>query len=732
MSERRTPPSVFRKRQAAIGVLAIAVMAMCLSAWVAPASGAVTFNPAAPVSVSSGLTHQPLTTWGTTCNYNGFLWDWYLDSTTGSVYYSTSTDGLAYSSVITPFTMANLPTTGTGLITSAYVAMMCHNNIFMAAWMDNSRGAGKWQIDFETCTLNTAGTVTCTQSNGFNSHGQLFNFATSSSVFAIRYLNGFYWVMANNQGVGRAILSSAANAVGSCVAGVCSINNDSAQNAPYDMGWTGSLYVNVGGCSAGLSSIVCSYRTSLNGISWTAFNSFASVNGGNAFVFSSSNAIGGDTAVVSSPANGGVYVFYMESHSGGNCATTNCIEATLIQAYGAIVQTTIFGSATANSPVAATTDGSGQVFAVIQQNGAYAFTTNGVTGTWTGSPYTGSGASPSSTMTVGLGDSMTSGMTGFIISTATTSSTYTVYAQLFGSFTSSASGGTGTFTLGSCPTKNTATATLANNTVYMYTTTALPGGTNINTVTTSLAATSAPAASETLYLAVYVTTFTGPVTPANPLQLTAQKSFVISAGTKNQILSWALSVPIQVATSASSTYTYGIAVLGNSKLSINDSSLSGMVTATTSGGVLPAFITGTSSTGTELYLCASATFQTIVTTTVTSTTTSTVTSGGSATTTISTTTTLTSLSSNAALGNSVGVAFVLLILLAPAFAIAIPLGVYTKSPIGAGLGFVSGLAIGALLGNQGGLIPFSVLAGMMIVIILLIVGFIFALRGSGG
>lgn len=297
----------------------------------------------------------------------------------------------------------------------------------------------------------------------------------------------------------------------------------------------------------------------------------------------------------------------------------------------------------------------------------------------------------------------------------------------------------GTTTIGSCPAKNTATTALVNNTVYLWGGSGLAGET-INNLQIQVASSNpSGVATEPLILGVYEMSASASPSPGvwpilsatYPYQLVAQKLFVLTAGryTTSGNLNWAPGVGIQ-----GQGQPFAIAVLGNNKISINNSALSGMTTASYGGAGLPTTISSTSASATELFFCGSLSFQTVLTTTVVSvsTTTSTVTTNGGFTTTISTTTTLTSLSANAALGNSVGVAFLLLILLAPAFALAIPLGVYTRSAIGAGLGFVSGLAIGALLGNQGGLIPFSVLAGLMVVIVLLIVGFIFALKGGNG
>lgn len=175
-----------------------------------------------------------------------------------------------------------------------------------------------------------------------------------------------------------------------------------------------------------------------------------------------------------------------------------------------------------------------------------------------------------------------------------------------------------TVILGSCPNKNTATFTMVNNTEYFYTGT-LQANEIINTVTVAVAKVTSVIPPQTLTIGVYVTPNPGAISVANPFLLAAAYTFPpLSGGTSNKILS--VNIGQQFTSQPGSTF--GIAVLGDSKIQLNQSSLSGLSTGATSGGILSASFTSLTSVTTQIYLCSSLTVQAISTVTVSTTLTS--------------------------------------------------------------------------------------------------------------
>lgn len=286
---------------------------------------------------------------------------------------------------------------------------------------------------------------------------------------------------------------------------------------------------------------------------------------------------------------------------------------------------------------------------------------------------------------------------------------------------------TGTINLGSCPTKNTATTTLANNTQYFWTGTVI-SGMSINTISAEVASVnSGHVASETLYFAFYATGSAGGISATNPLLLGGFKTWTLSATSVPQLLSWASSVTLNTPSGG----TWAISLLGNSKIVINQSSLSGMFTGASAAGPLPAVtFTSLSANAAQLYFCANGTFQTVVTTTIVSTSTIT-TGGGTATVTTTTTSTATSIDAATAATTSIGAALLIIIILLPAVLLTFALGVTTKSPSAAGMGFVAGLTIGTAIGNRAGLVPFYLVAIMVVVMIFIIIGLLLFSRAQG-
>lgn len=171
-----------------------------------------------------------------------------------------------------------------------------------------------------------------------------------------------------------------------------------------------------------------------------------------------------------------------------------------------------------------------------------------------------------------------------------------------------------TQTLGFCPSKNTATTSLTNSTVYYYEGTSVASST-LASVSTFVASITG-SVSQTLYVGVYEGTQGQPVSATYPLNLVQGVGFSLSSGTKNSPINW---VPSAVGTIPSGTI-YAIAVLGNSKIALNQSATSGMYSVSSSS--LPPTITSQSVNGAQLYLCSTASYalSTITTVTVTITT----------------------------------------------------------------------------------------------------------------
>lgn len=724
MSERRTPPSVFRK----LGPIGIAVFVLLLGLGsVMPASGLTwPVSPAVSVNTATGAQLYP-GYWGGSCTFQNFFYAFWVDGSS-VLWVASSSNGAAWNTPVSLLTLTSLATLS---ITASLppFRVICAggaSNAMVVIWSTIAAGAapGIGTTNYIKYEVGAMGSGTVTMS------GTIASGPTSNSGAPIKFPNGAGLQLgcANlmNGNVFYCVndIAGGTNSYAMVVNNVVNTNFSSSYNG--SGGAANSMVTAFNGAGSyilywDVSGQACQYALSSDGVSWTAPQTISSS-------FCAANTQFYVTTGIAT-YNGNFYVPTTISNKG----YINVINPSGINT----VQYNWIGSYLTNGHVFVTTDGLAN-FVVIgcDQSDSCKYSTTGnaftsfsaaTTFTWNAGSAGAMGSAGASYWGYGIQTTFSSTLEAFAVESATTAATFFVYETVFGIPLTSSN--PQSVTVGQCPTKNTATTGLTNNTVIGYTGLTFQSMT-LNTITTEVASVnSGHVASETLYMVVYQGTTTGSISASNPALLVGFKTWVLSATSAPQQLSWAANINIG---SLGSGITYMVGLYGNSKILINQSSLSGMSTATGTGATPPVSVTAFTSSGTQLFLCGVSTFQSIVTTTVTSTTTSTVTSGGSATTTVSTTTTLTSLSSNAALGNSVGVAFVLLILLAPAFAIAIPLGVYTKSPIGAGLGFVSGLAIGALLGNQGGLIPFSVLAGLMIVIVLLIVGFIFALRGSGG
>lgn len=96
-----------------------------------------------------------------------------------------------------------------------------------------------------------------------------------------------------------------------------------------------------------------------------------------------------------------------------------------------------------------------------------------------------------------------------------------------------------------------------------------------------------------------------------------------------------------------------------------------------------------------------------------------------------TTITSTTLDENLATATGVDYSILALVILLPAFAAAGVLGISTRSPTAAGMGFVAGLALGTGIGNKAGLVP-GVLNGIVVLVMIFLVVGIFMSSRSGG
>lgn len=182
----------------------------------------------------------------------------------------------------------------------------------------------------------------------------------------------------------------------------------------------------------------------------------------------------------------------------------------------------------------------------------------------------------------------------------TSSASQTITQSLGGSVGGGTLCGTGKITTTTQPT---------NATVYYYE--GVSVGSSTVTGISSFVASIIGSASQTLTLGLYIGS--GPtVSGTNPLVLQASQAFSLTSGTKNSPVNWApsgFSIPSNVA--------YAIALLGTDHIKVNQSGVAGMFSV--SSASLPTQITGLSSSGAQLSLCAVISFQSFFIQTVTQT-----------------------------------------------------------------------------------------------------------------
>jgi len=282
----------------------------------------------------------------------------------------------------------------------------------------------------------------------------------------------------------------------------------------------------------------------------------------------------------------------------------------------------------------------------------------------------------------------------------------------------------GSLQVGSCPTKNTATTTLANSTVYYYEGVTLGSTTVVNLNTFIASTTLSGATTNTLYLVLYVgTAGVSTVSQTTPLVSTAATFFTIVKGEVNQPLSYSVqnsNIPANTA--------YAVAIEGTDKMAINQSSLSGMFSV--AGAVPPHTIITQTTNAAKLYLCMNVNYQVVVTSTVTTTSTLTAPTTIVGTVTSTVLTTVTSIDVNVATTTTTGYVLLLFVLLAPAMILMLAVGSITRNAPTAMIAFVAGLMIGAGIGNVAGIVPFWLVALLVITAIFVIVG-IWRSSGAG-
>lgn len=675
-----------------------------------------TYSPGSPISLTSNLGNLNDAYWGSTCYTGNTLYVFYLDTATGKEYYSTSTNGIVFSAPQVAFTLTGLNAggfTGTAIVTTAREVQQCRGNLFSAAWMDETGGTYD-VLHWQFCQLQNGGIQTCNSANNaYTQHGTQYHFAASSSVGSIRLLNTYWWITTNDQGVGRKTFNNYLITTGVfCSYGMCSVKNDTDMQAPYDIGYTGSLYVLIGSPGTGTTTAL-KYEVSPDGLSWGSITTVTTAHAGNTYFQGGSVGIGGDTGLISAPTDGGVYAFYVD---GGACTSaaalaigsgSDCLESTLIKGTGSYIQTDI-AQAPANDPVAVTTDGSGQFYAAVewQTNGGtgeYAFTTTGFSGSWSANGFVGAGKYQGTThFPAGLGELVQPGANAFVISSQAIVAPYTVYAQVFGT-TALTTPATQTQTVGTCPSAGNGKVLLVNNTQYWYSGNAL-GSEVVNTVQTEVGNTIG-SGSHTLQLMLYVSAGQSP-SVTYPAVLAWSQSVVITSGTTNQTITYQVNIPLNSIVSNPLPFNFwAVAIVGDDHIRIVQSTLSGLTSQTgaASTAAQPASFTSSGATSAKkLGLCAQGSYQSVLPAVTVTTTT-----GGTTSTTVSTTTTATISTIGPTLFTTASnwpVIFLILMLPAGLF-----LGA-TRTLAGALLGLVIGSVIGLMMG----IIPPFVFAGVLI------------------
>lgn len=585
-----------------------AFLVICLSLLVTGAfqpAMAATFpvSPAVTVHTSSGQLYGGFQS---SCTYLNYFYAFWVNAS-GVLYVSSSTDGQTWSSGTNLMTLASMGTpstaNGAGLNT---VHMACTGNVFLVVWQTVNAGSActasqtntvKWATGV---IANGAVTMGSTSTGPLTNSGAAYkciNTANALSVGCVSYFGGNVYYCTNSGTSGHV----------NVIQGNTIVDNASwawaSAAPPYTMAYSGASFMIWLGST-------CSYAVSSDGVTWPSSLTTISA------TFCTSSEI------LAGIGTGNAGLFFIPSGVVGHSYVLQFTSGGTLQAEFQ------WQAATTSDQTTITTDGLGN-FVVISCSGTtiicvYATTSN----TWASisavNSFTLTGnkfGSASSFMYYSIQSQFSQTLEAFAIESLSTSATFTVYATLFG-IPSAGSSTAQTLNIGSCPTKNTATTTLVNNTEYFYTQSAISPA-SFNAVNTFVASVTSATAPQTLSIGIYATLNTGAVSGANTMYLIAAFSKSLTAGTTNSPISWQPNVGLSstIVGSIPTGATIGIALLGTNKIKINQSSLAGMTTATTTGGALASTLTALTSGSNQLYFCSSISYQQVFTTTATTTTT---------------------------------------------------------------------------------------------------------------
>lgn len=698
-------PSPFSLRRIGITGFAFLAIMLMLVGFVIPAKAATLFPVSPPVTITTSA-DKLVSNLGASCSFQSFIYVFYYDTTAKEVYVSSSQTGNIFSSPQPVLSLGFVATTDFSVPLQP-VMISCTGNVVIAAWSNIGKQNGTTTTNYIRYTLGTLsnGGVTFNaislgpvSKNGFKIHSSGLNNAYIE-VTSARYLNGIAFVSYIDQGT-SAPQSLEYNNV--------NVANDSGWNSLGDfpdLAFNGNSYIWTNGCSFVISADGKTWSNTLTSISPCSGSSNDNVVG-----ITASATVAQDNFLVAYDNSGAAEIDLITSAGSQSSSSINS---------GLCSHTT--------SALILTTDDISNLVAICWHFGSTGtYWTSGDLGTtWSaaqsfsaiGALVTGGAGAAS----MGIPQYFDPSLNAFAVTSYTSTSTFTVYATLFGVPISSSV--PGAFTLGSCPIKDTSTLTLTNNTVYYYTGTAISSST-VNTISTFLASTSAPTATQLLYTALYATSGPGAVSVSNPLNLISQHVYFITPGMKNQLLTYAVNTGGTGLINSGATVA--VAVEGTSKLTINDSGLSGLYTSTFAVSFPPAMIQqlGTSS-GSTAYLCANGNYQFVVTTTIISTCTTsilTTTTVGTGTFISTITSTATSVDVNIATATTTGYALLFIMIIIPAGILAFAMGYLTKSGSAAGIGGVAGLLVGTGLAARAGLAPFYLIVVVILACVMILVG----------
>lgn len=635
-----------------------------------------TANPA--VTITSGLTHRPWALGNSGCSIGSTFYVFWFQDTDNAVFMSTSTDGQTWTAPTTIFT---LPGTHTIASTTVPVYISCSGDVagiignvgaqptVAVGWVNGAASAAE-TIGYATATISggTVGAFTSfTGPLSKNGH-QLQNGVTTVTIAGFQVLSSgsVVYYVGNGYPNGPAVLNN------------LDAFNSSTVISRFAYNPTTQVYMAIGWVTTNIK-----YATSADFSTWTSFTSVADLGAANVAAVDLITYGSGFAGVYYDATPEEVYFTYKN---------------------GVFSQTQI-GTVTITSCqcLGLSTDGGNNLMAVYDGGSGvvsdFWYSSNG--GVTFGAAQTFAGAGSTTNPSAQGGNNLLVGapyfsvtLSAFVITGVTAVSTYSVYAQVFGvpNVTPTAKS---IQTLGSCPTKNTATFTPVNQTIYFYSGNALANEV-LGNVSTFVA--SVTSGTHTLRLLVYAGS--GSIASiSNPITKVFDFPVSVTAGTTNNKVT--ASGFITIGTIAGGNI-FGVGLVADDHFRINQSGLSGLTTLTgvASSSPQPSSFTSTgSSSATKLYLCGVFTYQSSVVSTVTTT------AAASTTTTITTTNTINTIGSNLfTTASNWPVIFFILFL--PA---GLLLGA-TRTLVGA----ILGLMIGAVIGVMMGILPSWLFIGLVI------------------